>query len=495
MTIENREPKTENRLFRIFTFGCKVNQCDSAGLARELTQRGWRPAAAGTVPDLLLVNTCTVTARADQQARQLVRRLAREHPGAPLWVTGCYAQRAPAEVAALPGVQAVFGNQEKAGLAQILNNWENQGLEADFSFPLKGEGRGGGEAPCSSSPSLLMGEDWGGGENLPAPPHAPPEPRPGLWVEDFSASPPFQPWRVHAVPGHTRAWLKIQEGCSHHCRYCIVPKVRGPRRSLEPAAVVAAFQDLAALGYQEVVLTGVDLAQYGLDHAPVYSLAALVRHLRAHPWPFRVRLSSLEPMMVTAALLDELAAWQGFCPHFHLPLQSGAAPVLAAMGRPYGPDEFRDLVDEISRRFPGAALGLDVLVGFPGESEADFAATRDLVAALPVTYLHVFPFSPRPGTPAALLPALPGRVVQERARLMRELGQKKKQKFLEAQLGQVREVLVEGPAPQTGWLQGLSDHYLRVIFPGPPAWRNRRVKVRLRVIKEELLLGEPVAEP
>ena len=185
--------------------------------------------------------------------------------------------------------------------------------------------------------------------------------------------------------------------------------------------------------------------------------------------------------MVTPELLDELAAWGDFCPHFHLPLQSGAAPVLAAMGRPYGPEEFRDLVREITRRFPGAGLGLDVLVGFPGESAADFEATRSLVAELPVTYLHVFPYSPRPGTPAADLPPLPGNVVQERARIMRELGQAQKKKFLEAQLGQVREVLVEGPAAPEGWLQGLSDHYLRVTFPGPPALRNRRVMVRFPV--------------
>ena len=294
----------------------------------------------------------------------------------------------------------------------------------------------------------------------------------------FRPAPGFQPWEVHQTPGHTRAWLKIQEGCNHQCRYCIVPRVRGPRRSLDPAAVLAAFHKLAGLGYREVVLTGVDLGQYGLDHAPPVSLAALVRRLAAQAWPFRVRLSSLEPMMVTPELLDELAAWGDFCPHFHLPLQSGAAPVLAAMGRPYGPEEFRDLVREISRRFPGAGLGLDVLVGFPGETAADFEATRSLVAELPVTYLHVFPYSPRPGTPAADLPPLPGNVVQARARIMRELGQAQKEKFLEAQLGQVREVLVEGPAAPEGWLQGLSDHYLRVTFPGPPALRNRRVMVR-----------------
>jgi threonylcarbamoyladenosine tRNA methylthiotransferase MtaB len=494
MATDNRQPKTENRLFRLLTFGCKVNQCDSAGMSQELTARGWGAAPPGTVPDLILVNTCTVTSRADQQARQTIRRLAREHPGQPLWVTGCYAQRAPAEVAALPGVQAVFGNQEKAALAQIMNNCLNQSLEADSPSPLMGGGWGGGENPPPPSPlppgegeevtsekrSLNVGESFKG---------------PRLLVGTFSASPPFKPWRGHAVPGHTRAWVKIQEGCSHRCRYCIVPLVRGPRRSLEPAAVLAAFQELAGRGYREVVLTGVDLGQYGLDHQPPDRLAGLIRRLSENPWPFRVRLSSLEPMMVTTELLDELAAWGNFCPHFHLPLQSGAAPVLAAMGRPYGPGDFRDLVREISRRFPDPGLGLDVLVGFPGETAADFEATRTLVESLPVTYLHVFPYSPRPGTPAADLPSLPGHIIRERARIMRELGQAKKRRFLEAQVGQVREVLVEGPAPRPGYLQGLSDHYVRVIFPGPLTWRNRLVKVRFRDMQEELLLGEPVDEP
>jgi threonylcarbamoyladenosine tRNA methylthiotransferase MtaB len=431
--------------FRVITFGCKVNQCDSAGMAQELAARGWSAAPSDAVPDLVLVNTCTVTKRADQQARQTVRRLAREHPGLPIWVTGCYAQQAPHEVAALPGVQAVFGNQEKAGLAHILNN-------------------------CL------------GGES-----------RPGLWVEEFSEAPPFSPWRIHPIPGQTRARLKIQEGCSHRCSYCIVPKVRGPRRSLAPEAVLAALQELAGLGYQEVVLTGVDLGQYGLDHSPPSSLAALVQRLKKKTkMPFRVRLSSLEPQMVTPELLDTLAAWPNFCHHFHLPLQSGAAPVLAAMGRPYGPEEFRDLVHQITRRFPGAGLGLDVLVGFPGETGSDFEATRALVEELPVTYLHVFPYSPRPGTPAAALKPLSGAVIQERARVMRELGQQKKQQFMEAQLGQVAEVLVEGPAPQPGYLQGLSDHYVRVVFPGPAGWRNKLITVRLLARQGEVLLGETV---
>ncbi len=338
-----------------------------------------------------------------------------------------------------------------------------------------------------------MGEGWGGGEAETR--VSPPQGSPRRLVAPFSPTPLFEAWPVRAVPGHTRAWLKIQEGCSHQCRYCIVPRVRGPRRSLDPESVLAAFHQLAGLGYREVVLTGVDLGQYGLDHAPSVSLAALVRSLAAQVWPFRVRLSSLEPMMVTPELLEALAAWRNFCPHFHLPLQSGAAPVLAAMGRPYGPEEFRDLVREIIRRFPGAGLGLDVLVGFPGETAADFEATRSLVSGLPVTYLHVFPYSPRPGTAAADLPPLPGNVVQERARIMRELGQAKKLQFLEAQVGQVREVLVEGPATPEGWLKGLTDHYLRVTFRGPRAWRNRRVLVRVCSRQGEMLTGEALGEP
>jgi threonylcarbamoyladenosine tRNA methylthiotransferase MtaB len=427
--------------FRVITFGCKVNQCDTAGMAQELTARGWSVAASEVIPDLVLVNTCTVTKRADQQARQAIRRFAREYPRLPIWVTGCYAQRAPDEVTALPGVAAVIGNREKAHLGYLM---------------------------AAASQHTI-----------------------GLWVKAFTPTEPFQPWRLHGATGQTRARLKIQEGCSHQCSYCIVPQVRGPRRSLDPESVLAALDQLADLGYREVVLTGVDLGQYGLDHTPPSSLAGLVQRL-TKPWAFRVRLSSLEPQMVTPELLDVLAGWPNFCPHFHLPLQSGAAQVLAAMGRPYRPSDFRDLVNQITRRFPGAGLGLDVLVGFPGETASDFEATRDLVAELSVTYLHVFPFSPRPGTPAAALKPLPGGVIQERARIMRQLGQQKKLQFQEAQVGQVHEVLVEGAASQPGHLQGLSDHYLRVIFPGTLEWRNQIIKVRLLARQGEALVGEPL---
>jgi threonylcarbamoyladenosine tRNA methylthiotransferase MtaB len=460
MTSENRKPQTANRLFQIFTFGCKVNQCDSAGMVQQLTALGWRPAPPGAAPALALVNSCTVTARADQQARQAIRRLAREHPGLAIWVTGCYAQRAAPEIAALPGVQAVFGNQEKVNLANLLSlqSWPDPWAispTAASSGPCPEEG---GHVRCCVSP--------------------------------FSDQDAFQPSRLVPVPGHTRAWLKIQEGCSHHCTYCIVPLVRGPRRSLPPGEVAASLRELGALGYREVVLTGVDLGQYGQDLTPAGSLAGLVAQLKEQPWPFRVRLSSLEPQEVTLALLRELASWPNFCPHLHLPLQSGAAAVLKAMGRPYSPQAFHDLVREVSRLFPGAAIGLDVLVGFPGETAADFEATRTLVESLPVTYLHVFPFSPRPGTPAAAMPALSGAEIRRRAQIMRDLGRRQKLAFLSGQLGQVREILVEGAAPRQGWLQGLSDNYLRVTFPGPVEWRNRLILVRLEKFYGELLVGK-----
>lgn len=431
--------------FHLLTFGCKVNQVDSRGLAQALTELGWQAAPPGVAPDAALVNTCTVTARADQQARQAVRRLGREYPGASIWVTGCYAQRAPAEVAALPGVAGVVGNREKGWLAQYLAR-------------------------------------------------PPQEPRPLVQVGSFGTESPFQVWPLHPFPGQTRARLKVQEGCSRHCSYCIVPQVRGPGRSMAPAAVAAAWEELAARGYQEVVLTGVDLGQYGRDLDPPQTLAALLRDFAARPRPFRLRLSSLEPQDLTADLPAVLAACPGLCPHFHLPLQSGAAPVLAAMQRPYGPEDFRERFLALHGLFPDAALGLDVLVGFPGESAGDFQATYDLVHSLPVAYLHVFPFSPRPGTPAAQMTPCPAPEIKGRGKIMRDLGRQQKLQFYQAHLGQVGEVLVEGPAPQPGHLQGLSANYLRVVLPGPPEWRNRRLMVRYRQMPGEYLVGEVVGQ-
>ncbi|MFW6122951.1 MAG: tRNA (N(6)-L-threonylcarbamoyladenosine(37)-C(2))-methylthiotransferase MtaB [Thermodesulfobacteriota bacterium] len=429
--------------FRIVTFGCKVNQYESAGIAEALGHRGLVPAPRDVTPDLVIVNTCTVTARADQQARQAIRRLARQFPEARLWVTGCYAQRAPEQIAALPGVAQVFGNQEKDGLP---------------------------EAYCSGA-----------------------NPASRVHVGDFSGQEPFQACPVTHFPGHTRAWLKVQDGCNHACSYCIVPTVRGRGRSLSLEQVVSALQSLADRGFQEVVLTGIDLGQYGQDLRPRLSLARLLRELAPGPWPFRVRLSSVEPQGITPELMEALSDFPPLCPHFHLPLQSGSPAVLQAMGRPYGAKYFQDQVLELHRRFPGAALGFDVLVGFPGETVSDFEATLNLVQTLPVAYLHVFPFSPRPGTPAQNLARLPSPEVQSRAQQMREVGQRKKTAFYRDQVGKVGEVLVEGPYPgRPGGLKGLSANYLRVQLPGPPEWQNRRLQVKFVHLEAGILRGEVI---
>jgi threonylcarbamoyladenosine tRNA methylthiotransferase MtaB len=430
--------------FQVITFGCKVNQYESAALAETLEGLGFISRPPRAAPDLVLVNTCTVTARADQQAHQTIRRLSRQYPGAQIWVTGCYAQRSPETIASLPGVTRVFGNQKKAGLADMVAT----GITT---------------------------------------------PGPQVQVQGFGPQEPFYASPVSHFPGHTRAWLKVQDGCSHACSYCIVPSVRGPGRSLPPEEVRSSLEALAARGFQEVVLTGIDLGQYGKDLNPPLNLARLLNGLSQVELPLRLRLSSLEPQEITTELLAALSTVPHLCPHFHLPLQSGSPAVLAAMGRPYHPEHFRDLVMDLHRQFPQAALGLDVLVGFPTETSADFEATRTLVESLTVAYLHVFPFSPRPGTPAQTMRPLPGEEVQLRAQVMRKLGQNKKTAFYQAQIGQTGEVLVEGPAPgRPGWLKGLAANYLRVVLPGPVDWQNRRVGVRFLEVRDELLVAKVI---
>lgn len=428
--------------YQIITFGCKVNQYDSAVLAEVLAREGFAARPPGEPPDLVVVNTCTVTARADREARQVLRRLARTYPGVPLWVTGCYAQRAPEELAALPGVAGILGHREKFSLTAFL------------------AAKRPGDGPFIEVHPLGPGEIF-----------------PNCGLPRFA--------------GHTRAWLKVQDGCSHGCSYCIVPLVRGRGRSLSPQEVAQSLNSLAARGYQEVVLTGVDLGQYGQDLSPPVSLARLLGTLAQGPRLPRLRLSSLEPQGVNQELLEALSTFPRLCPHFHLPLQSGSEAVLKAMGRPYRPEHFRELCLALTRRFPEAALGLDVLVGFTGEGPSDFEATYKLVASLPVAYLHVFPFSPRPGTPAHHLKPLAPAEVRQRAQVMRELGQNLKARFYLNHLGRTGEVLVEGPAPgRPGWLRALSANYLRVLLPGPPDWRNRLLPVRYTRMQGGYLVAE-----
>jgi threonylcarbamoyladenosine tRNA methylthiotransferase MtaB len=270
--------------------------------------------------------------------------------------------------------------------------------------------------------------------------------------------------------------------------------VRGPERSLPIYEVEEQIQVFMAGGYKEIVLTGINLSRFGRDLPGDINLLTLIRRLKQTPWPARFRLSSMEPQDLSSQVLDELAQWPNFCPHFHIPLQSGSAAVLTAMERNYRPGDFENLIRQIFARFPGAAIGLDVMVGFPTESPADFRETRELLDRLPVSYLHVFPYSARPNTPAARLqPVATSTEVQERAKNLRALGWQKKLSFYQGQIGRVAEVLVEGEAAgNSGWVTGLSDNYLRVQLRGDQHAANQVIQVKLQKIAGQALVAEKV---
>src|SRR5687768_13808971 len=337
--------------YSIVTFGCRVNQADSLRIEEALRARGGVEAAARDA-DVVVVNTCSVTATADQGARQTIRRVARENPAARIVVTGCYATRCVGDVEALPGVIRVVPNDEKLNIVGLLADAGELTTSARF-------GEGGG--PCGAA---------------------------------------IEP----GVAGRTAFTLRVQTGCEERCSYCIIPKTRGASRSIPIAEVVREVARVAASGFKEIAITGVHLGSYGRDLQPGGSLIALLRALCDLPHDVTFRLSSLEPMDCTPAIVDLVASSGGrVAPHFHLPLQHASDRMLRLMRRPYTFDDYRRLVDGIVARLPHASIGSDVIVGFPGETDADFACSAEYLAGSPLSHLHVFPYSDRPGTAASAL--------------------------------------------------------------------------------------------
>ncbi|MDZ7640466.1 MAG: tRNA (N(6)-L-threonylcarbamoyladenosine(37)-C(2))-methylthiotransferase MtaB [Desulfurivibrio sp.] len=433
----------------VTTLGCKVNQYESAAFLSELAERqGVEIVPFDQAADVYVINTCAVTARAGAQSRQLIRRAARCRQ-ARLVVTGCYAQVAPQEVLELVGNPlCIVGNAHKERVAEIAAAGRSCDLEMYH----------GEMADCRQAAPLL----------------------------------------VKAATDRCRAVLKVQDGCSQGCSYCIVPRARGRSRSVPPAQVLQQAEIFAAAGHREAVLTGIHLGHYGRDLTPSGSLLSLLEQLLARDLPLRYRLSSLESTEVGGALLALLAADSRLRPHLHIPLQSGDDRILRAMNRPYGRADFAAVIERCAATLPEAAIGVDVMTGFPGEDEAAFQQTYDLLAALPVSYLHVFPYSQRAGTPAARFSEqVPGPVRDRRAARLRELGQRKKADFYQRFLGQQRRVLVEGGSgsPENGqserW-RGYTDNYIPVTFDAPAGsgdWRNREVMVRLGELEEAGVSG------
>ena len=430
----------ENRFF-ITNFGCRASQSEGASIHQELLDSDARESDSIYDADVVIVNSCTVTEEADREVRQLIRRVASRNPKGRVIVTGCYAQRAPEELAALPGVRYVVGNSHKPMVSQIAVNL----FDEDFSY------HGRAETLCSS---IFLEKELKPAEHL-------------------------------GSSGRTRAIVKVQDGCNANCSFCIIPSVRGRSRSLAPDEVLAEVRSLIDRGYKEIVFSGIHLGSYGRDLPEKINLFELLCRVLELPGLERVRLSSIEPLEVTPQIVDLVATDSRVAHHLHIPLQSGSNRVLRAMYRPYTREYYAGLVADVRERVADAAIGADVMVGFPGETDEDFSNTYQLIEDSSLTYLHVFPFSSRPGTVAASLPnPIPEHVSRFRAKLLRNLISKKNEAFRRSMVGCELEVLTleDGSA--------ISNNFIRVCLPsGVPL--NRWTRVSINGFDESGLLAIP----
>ncbi len=401
--------------YAVVTFGCRVNQADSLVIEDELRARGAESSAPHEA-DVVIVNTCSVTASADQGARQTVRRIARDNPDARVIVTGCYATRRPDDLASLPNVLRVVPNDRKETLVEDITT---------------GGRFTAGDGPCGAS---------------------------------------IEP----GVAGRTALTLRVQTGCDERCSYCIIPKTRGRGRSRPLSSVHADIQRAVMAGYREIAITGVHLGSYGRDLDDGTALETLVTLLAEWPEDVLFRISSLEPMDCSDAIVDLVAQSPRLAPHFHLPLQHGSDEILTAMQRPYTSAFYRRLVERIRERIPDAAIGSDVIVGFPGEEAAHAAHLTSFLDALPLTHLHVFPYSDRPDTEAAAMKRkVAGADVRERGAAVRAVGSALSRRFEHSQVGAVRRALTVDDGSRV-----VTDNYLKLRIP-PGAARNEWVQVRI----------------
>ena len=407
--------------------------------------------------DVVVLNTCTVTSAADAQTRQAIRKIHRANPGARIVVTGCYAQRAPEELAAIEGVSWVVGNSHQNEIPWILGGSPPDSLASHDFLPL--DQLAGDEAmSLARGPAKILTGDIFAQSALPLP----------------SAL-------SFAEEGHrTRPILKIQDGCNNRCSYCVIPFVRGSSRSLPPDQVVREVLSLVSTGAKEIVLSGINLGSYGRDLSPRAALSQTVRRILDETALDQLRFSSIEPQDVTEDFVTLVASSDRIAPHFHIPLQSGSDRILRAMHRWYRADHYAQRVRLIRRLLPHAAIGADIIVGFPGEAREDFETTVSFTAQLPFTYLHVFSFSPRPGTQAEqLADPLPAAEIRERARTLRKLSEQKSAAFRASQAGETLRALTLARS-RDNWTEALTGNYLKVRIPGRhPAneWHDARVTV------------------
>jgi threonylcarbamoyladenosine tRNA methylthiotransferase MtaB len=450
----------------LMTVGCKLNQYESEGIAERLEEAGFRVVPFTSSAHVYVVNTCTVTSRSDYKSRQMLRRAARGNPDALIVACGCYAQRDPAALDTMPEVDLVVGNEEKTRLPGLVTSRLAEKIVDDAAL---GVGRG----------SLAVGPSLSSKES------------PATQLPSWNDEERFRFFDITGFRGYTRAFVKIQDGCDRRCSYCAVPDARGPARSRPPAEVVRQAEVLAEHGYREIVLTGVHIGAYAAGGS---GLSDLLEALTGVDGLDRLRLGSLEPTELTPRVAATVVNSPKIMNHLHVPLQSGSDRVLRGMGRPYTAAQYRDAVKRVTSADARCGLGADVMVGFPGETDEDFADTFSLIESLPFTYLHVFTFSPRRGTSAASLPGrVPGEEARRRSRALRELGKRKSLTFRRSLEGVVLDVLIEGRAKlPRGRVGGLASNYVRVEMPGDEDLSNRIAGVRIREADGQITRGEIV---
>jgi len=416
--------------FSVRNFGCRVNRAEAFAWAESFRERGLRLEEDGGGSDVVLINSCTLTGRADRDVRRFIRKTARDNPGTRIVVTGCYAERAPAEIAGMANVVAVLPNSAKARLPERVM-----------------EIVGGEEARAEAAPET-------------------------------------------GAPFRARAFLKVQDGCDNRCAFCVIPSVRGKSASVVPNEVVTRVRKLAGRGFREIVLSGIDLSSYGGDFEPRGTLLGLLRELEGIPGLGRLRLSSLDPRKTDGALVEHIAANPKICQHFHLSLQHASARLLRLMGRDAEPEAGERILRELKARSPEAALGADIIVGFPGETEADFDELKRFLAGSPLTYFHVFSYSPRPSTPAASRPGLPAGVVRERAIELRRIAADKDFRFRARFMGRELEAAVIHASENGAEL--LTGNAIRVFAPSCSAPKCELVRVAIGRVLPRRTEGEVV---
>ncbi len=419
--------------FYINTLGCKVNRYESDGIAADLEQQGASRVDRPDMADICIINTCTVTSRAGMQSRQEIRRIRKTNPAAGLIVTGCYAQTEPETVRSITGVDQVVGHDHKFRIPEMI-------FQGDFT----------GQEPFGRDSVLLKNTAY----------------------RNFQTT----------VKGEmTRAYLKIQDGCNSFCSYCIIPYARGRSRSMKEKDIMEQLRILSDSGFNEVILTGIHIGNWGADLPSSSTFTGLLERIVREKPVNRVRISSIEPMEVTDTIIDLIKAGDTVCDHLHIPLQSGEDGVLKRMNRPYGTDFFKDLIERIHHAIPSACIGTDIIAGFPGETEKSFERTLSLVQSLPLSYMHVFPFSPRKGTRAAgFTDRVTDGIITERCSLLRSVSREKRLAFESKFKGEtLNGIVLEKRTPETGTLKAVTSNYLNVSVEGSDSMKGKMVDVKV----------------